>query len=529
MRMTAWHRGLLSLGLAVLSLGIGAAAGADRPPLVDAAKNTDGAAVRALLTQGADVNVPEADGTTALHWAGYRNDLETVDVLLRAGARVDATNDLGVTPLWTACENANPAIAERLLEAGADPNAALLSGETLLMTAARTGSADVVKLLLAKGADVNVKESAHGQTALMWAVAQRHPAVVEALLANGADVHARTDVWTEVVKTTLEVMNPAYVTDIQQGGYTPLLFAARVGDLASAKLLVAAGANVNDTAPYGTTALIVAAHSGHGDVAAYLLEKGADPNSILAGYTALHAALLHRDEELVAALLENGANPNSPLLKSTPTRRESVDFYYSPGFVGATPFWLAARFRSPKIMGLLVEHGADPQFVHYPTSFIGRQYGDSRTLLHEGPTTAVMAAAGIGGEAPIFEVERLARIAEGAPVAAQRREPDPVEMEALTLEAVKIAAERGVDVNGANTDGNTALHAAAARGYDTVVKYLVEKGARLDIKNEKGQTPLAAATAGSIVQSRPPSRFGRFPSGPKKTTIELLRSLGATD
>jgi ankyrin repeat protein len=525
MRTTALRRCLLVLGSAVLSLG----AGAVDLQLIDAAKSADSGAVRTLLKQGANVNASEADGTTALHWAGYRDDLETADLLIRAGAKVNAANDLGVTPLWTACENGSTGMAQKLLQAGADPNATLMSGETLLMTAARTGNADVAKLLLAKGANVNAKERAHGQMALMWAVAQRQPAVVEVLLGSGADVHARTNVWTEVAKTTLEVMNPAYVTDIQQGGYTPLLFAARMGDLASAKLLVAAGANVNDTAPYGTSALVVAAHSGHGELAAFLLEKGADPNSILAGYTALHAALLHKDEKLVAALLAGGANPNTPLLKSTPVRRESVDFYFSPGMVGASPLWLAARFRSPNIMALLMKHGADPQFVHHPTYFIGRNYGDSRALLHEGPTTAVMAAAGLGGENPIFFVDRLDRIAEGAPVESQRRELPAAEMEAITLEAVKMAADRGVDVNVANADGNTALHAAATRGYDSVVKYLVGKGARLDVMNKKGQTPLAAATAGTLAVSSPPSRFGQFPPGPKKTTIELLKSLGATE
>jgi ankyrin repeat protein len=526
MRTTALCRCLLVVGSAVLSLG----AGPVDLQLIDAVKNTDPSAVRALLKQGANVNASEADGTTALHWAGYRDDLDTADLLLRAGAKVNAANDLGVTPLWTACENGSTAMVQKLLQAGADPNAALMSGETLLMTAARTGNAEVVKLLVAKGANVNAKERAHGQTALMWAVAQRHPAVVEVLLAHGADVHARTNVWTEVVKTTLEVMNPAYVTDIQQGGYTPLLFAARVGDLASAKLLVAAGADINDTAPYGTTALVVAAHSGHGEVAQLLLEKGAEPNSILAGYTALHAALLHKDEKLVAALLAKGANPNTPLLKSTPTRRESIDFYFSPGMVGATPLWLAARFRSPKIMALLMERGADPQFVHHPTYFVGRDYGNTRALLHEGPSTVVMAAAGLGGESPIFSVNRLDRIAEGAPVDSQRREPlSAAEMEALTLEAVRLAAERGVDVNVANADGNTALHVVAARGYDSVVKYLVGKGARLDVKNKKGQTPLAAATTGPLAMSSPPSRFLPIPRGPKKSTIELLRSLGATE
>jgi ankyrin repeat protein len=396
------------------------------------------------------------------------------------------------------------------------------------MTAARTGNANVLKQLLAKGADVNAKERAHGQTALMWAVAQQHSDVVEALLAHGADVHARSNAWTQVVKTSLDVMNPAYVTDIQQGGYTPLLFAARVGDLASATLLVAAGADVNDTAPYGTSATVVAAHSGHGEVAAFLLEKGADPNAALAGYTALHAAILYKNEKLVGALLAHGANPNIPVLKSTPTRRDSIDFYLNPGFVGATPFWLAARFRTPKIMRLLAEHGADPLFVHHPTYFAGDLYGD-RKLVHEGDTTALMAAVGMGAEAPPVAVDRLSRIAEGAPVAAQRREPDPIELEALTLEAVKVAAELGVDVIVGNADGNTALHAVAARGYDSVVKFLVEKGARLHVTNRKGQSPLAAAMAGSMAASTGPGRFGRNRPGPKKSTVELLRELGATE
>ncbi|MBI2187188.1 MAG: ankyrin repeat domain-containing protein [Acidobacteria bacterium] len=525
MRATAL-RGCLFVLAAVVGLG----AGPVDLQLIDAAKNADPAAVRALLKQGANVNAAEADGTTALHWASYRDDLELADVLIRAGAKVNAANDLGVTALWTACENGSAAMTQELLQAGADAHATLMSGETLLMTAARSGNAEIVQLLASKGANVNAKERAHGQTALMWAVAQRHPAVVEALLAAGADVQARTNVWTEVVKTTLEVMNPAYVTDVQQGGYTPLLFAARVGDLASAKLLVASGADVNDIAPYGTSALVVAAHSGHGEVAQFLLEKGADPNSILAGYNALHAALLHKDEKLVAALLAKGANPNTPLLKSTPTRRESVDFYFSPGMVGASPLWLAARFRSPEIMAMLLERGADPQFVHHPTYFVGRNYGDSRTLLHEGPTTVVMAGAGLGGESPIFSVERYQRIAEGAPVDSQRRDPIPAaEMEAITLEAIRIAAERGVDVTVANADGTTALHAAAVRGYDSVVTYLVGKGAKLDVKNKKGQTPLAAATTGTLAMASPPSRFLPILPGPKKSTIELLRSLGATE
>ena len=227
------------------------------------------------------------------------------------------------------------------------------------MTAARVGAADVAGLLLAAGADADAA-GARSQTALMWAVAQRHPGVVEVLLDHGAAVDARSDVWTEVVKTTPEPWNPEYVTEVPQGGYTPLLFAARVGDLASARLLVEAGADVDDAPPYGTSATVVAAHSGHGDVAAYLLEQGADPNAAEAGYTALHAAILHQDAALVRALLDHGADPDAAVMTSTPVRRDAVDFYVHPSYVGATPFWLAARFGAPGIMHMLAERGANP-------------------------------------------------------------------------------------------------------------------------------------------------------------------------
>ena len=506
------------VGLAVCGLAAGAAA----QPVADAAKASDWDSVRGLLEQGADVSTPQGDGTTALHWASYWDDAEGAAALVRAGANVNAANDLGVTPLWTACENGSAAMVERLLQAGASPNAALLSGETLLMTAARTGNAEIVQQLLAKGADVNATERGRGQTALMWAVSQQHAAVVEALLSHGADVHARSAVWTEVVKTTLEPWNdPDYIIDVQQGGYTPLLFAARVGDLVSAKLLVAAGADADDTAAHGTSALVVAAHSGHGAVAAFLLEQGADPNAAGAGYTPLHAALLHKDEDLVGTLLVHGADPNAPLQTSTPTRRDSIDFYFHPSYVGATPFWLAARFGAPRIMYRLAEHGANPRFVHHPRYHRGAQSLSPNPLIEEGQTTALMAAVGLGGRAPLVAVERLARIAEAAPVGG-RRGPDVVEQEAVTLEAVRLAVEFGVDVNTANANGDTALHAAAARGYDTVIEVLAENGATLDVPNNEGQTPLTLAMRGS-------RRLGGRYAVPRQSTVDLLQALGATE
>ena len=501
------------IGIAVLAV-FGFAAVASAQPVAEAARTADWAAVRALVEQGADVTAPQGDGTTALHWAGYWDEGDMAALLLDAGADANAMTDLGVTPLWTACENGSAQMTRILLEVGADPNAALLSGETLLMTATHSGSAAVIEQLLAAGADVNTAEQGRGQTALMWAVAQRHPDVVEALLAHQPDVHARSDVRTEVGKTSPEPWNPDYIIDLLQGGYTPLLFAARVGDLDSARLLVAAGADVNDTAPYGTSATVVAAHSGHGELAAFLLEQGADPNAAGAGYTALHAAILHKDDHLVAALLVRGADPNVPVVRSTPVRRDSVDYYLHPSYVGATPFWLAARFSAPAIMRLLAEHGADPLVAHRPVYWDGQlAESDDRAEVREGDTTAVMAAAGLGGRAPLFAVDRLNRIAESAPVRSTRREPDPVEREAVTLEAVRVAAELGVDVNTANAVGETALHAVAARGYDTVIAYLVEQGARLDLTNQDNQTPLDVARARRADDS----------------TIALLQRLGANE
>jgi ankyrin len=434
--------------LAVFLIGAG---GRDVPPLIDAAKNADKDAVRALLQKKVDVNAAEADGTTALHWASYRDDVESADLLIRAGAKVNAANDLGATPLWTASLNGSGAMVRRLLQAGANPNAALLVGETPVMVASRSGKPEVVEQLLAKGANVNAR-AARGQTALMWAVAQKHADVVKVLLAHGADVHARSEVWSQVMAVPPHGLLE-YNRAIPHGGDTALMFAARVGDLTSAKLLVAAGANVNDADAWGVSATVLATHSGYGELVEFLLDHGADPNAAKAGFTALHAAIMRRAETVVSALLARGADPNARLQTWTPTRRASKDFNFAPELVGATPFWLAARFSEPSVMRLLLKHGADPLFVHhadYAVEAAGR-----RTQV----TTALMAATGMGGGMAWVQ-------------------PNRSEREALTLEAVKLAAELGVDVNAANTDGRTALDAATALKYADVVKFLVEKGAR---------------------------------------------------
>ena len=239
---------------------VGLAAGPDEQ-LMEAVRGGDTAVVRALVEQGVDVTTPEGDGATALHWAAYADDAETAELLIRAGAGVDATNDLGVTPLWVACTNGSAEMVARLLEADANPNIAPATGGTPLMRAVRTGNADAVELLLTAGADVNAREGSRGQNALMWAVTQRHATVARMLIERGADLEARTSVSRQLVLTCCQENN----TDgngsiwIEQGGFTPLLFAARLGDLDAARLLLAAGAHVDVATPGGTTALVVAA------------------------------------------------------------------------------------------------------------------------------------------------------------------------------------------------------------------------------------------------------------------------------
>jgi ankyrin repeat protein len=446
-------RTLLSLCVcAVLVTTPSQAAG--RPLLIEAAKSGDKDVLKSLLQKHADVNVTEADGTTALHWASYHDDLEAADLLIRAGAKVNAANDLGATPLWTACQNGSETIVRRLLAAGANPNAKLLLGETPLMVASRSGYPAIVEQLLAKGADPNTR-AARGQTALMWAVAQKHPDVVKVLLAHGADVHARSDAWTDVMAVTPHGYL-GYNRAIPHGNETPLLFAARAGDLESAKLLVAARANVNDTDAWGVSAAVLAAHSGFRDLVEFLLDHGADPNAAKAGFNALHEAVMRRDEQMATALLAHGADANARLETWTPTRRSSRDWNFEPELIGATPLWLAARFVEPNMIRVLLKYGADPLFVHHSD-----RVPDRFPFEHRKETlTAVMAAAGMGGGGPGWvELDRSKR-------------------EALALEAIKLLVDLGVDVNAANTDGRTALDSARALKFESVVAFLQQKGAK---------------------------------------------------
>lgn len=447
------RRTLTRLAAAAILLIPAAAFAELRGPLSDAVWRGDREAVRRLLAKKVDVNATDGDRGTALHWASYRDDVETAELLLRAGAKVDAANDLGATALWAASQNGSRVMVKRLLGAGADPNLALASGETPLMVASRAGSVDVVTQLVAAGAKVNVAAT-RGQTALMWAVAQKHPEVVERLIAAGADVHARSAVWNLVMAVSPHGMLQ-YNKAIPHGADTALLFAARVGDLASAKLLVAAGANVNDRDAWGVSATAMAAHAGFTEIVELLLAKGADPNVTDPGFTALHAAILRRNDRMVKALLDHGANPNEPVGFWTPTRRSSRDWNFNPEFVGATPFWLAARATAPAIMRMLADKGANPTSVHH----VEYHAGDP-PVPRSQTTTPLMAAVGMGGGFVWIQPERADR-------------------ERLALESVRLALELGADINQANDDGRTALDAANQLRYTSVAEYLTGQGGRL--------------------------------------------------
>jgi len=430
--------------VALLFAGLGVSA--REVSLIDAVKSGDATTVRALLAKKADVNAPERDGTTALHWAVNRDDLQAVDLLIRAGANVRAANRYGVTPLQLACTNGSVAVAERLLKAGADPNTSMPDGETVLMTAARTGTAGLVKALVAAGADVNARERSKGQTPLMWAAAENNAAAVRALLELGADARARS----------------------KNGSFTPFLFAVRGGHIDAAKALLDGGVPVEESLTDGTSALVLAVINAHYELAASLLERGANPNADAQGWTALHQVAWSRRHnagfnlpgpvatgnldslDLVRRLVKAGADVNAR------QKREPKDGNRNQqNRIGATPFLLAAKSDDVPLMRLLLDLGADPK------------------LMTVNGTTPLMVAAGVGiwapGENPGSHDEALA--------------------------AVKLALEVGAgDVNAIDGNGDTALHGAVYRGGAVeVIQLLADRGARLDVVNKKGWMPVTAA------------------------------------
>jgi ankyrin repeat protein len=553
---------------------------AGKSDVADAVMKRDKAGLRTLLQQKADVNAIQIDGATALHWAVYNNDVETLDALIGAGAKIDIKNREGVTPLQMASQFGDAKIVDKLLKAGADPKQRGPAGETMLMLAARSGSADSVTTLIAAGADVNAREPLRGTTALMWAVEQKHPETVKALLDGKADLAlksggaglprnymanrvnaARVEAAVKVRKEASE-NNRTYEEQLQVdiangsvtgvrgaggngfggfnrnqqqgaqgnaaggqeqgaqpaagqqaagqggrggggrgqgrgqrggaggaqaarngaggaaataeeddtdvivaglvgtggGGLTPMVVAAREGDLESSKLLLAAGADVNQTTEYGWTPLLTATNNRHYKLSQFLIEHGADVNKANKGsWTPLYLATDNRNIEggdfpvpkpdidhieYIKFLLDHGANPNIPAKDNTLTRTIFTMQWFLED--GATPFIRAAQSADLELMKLLVAHGANPM---------------AKTNHND---TALTAASGVGW-------------VEGVTYEHSYKE---------NIETVKYLLDLGLDANAANNDGRTSLMLAAAKGRPEVIQLLVDHGAKLDTRDK---------------------------------------------
>ena len=443
------------------------------------------------------------DGTSDLHLAVRAGDRTATERLIRSGADVNGANRYGVTPLSLAARNGNAELIDVLLKAGASVKTAesgLPEGQTLLMLAARTGDVDSLKRLLAAGSDVNARETRTGTTALVWAATSNHAAAVRMLAESGADVNTQSKVTAYphtqngVLLTGLEE-GVSYVgqTVLPRGGWSAVMYAAREGAVDAARALASAGADLNLLDPEGTSALVIAIINGHYDVAAVLVEKGADPNlADIKGMTPLYAAVdmhtiagtfgrpypphavIEGSVGAIKMLLAGGANPNARL--KGPILKRVYDAGDNRLGEGATPFMRAARKCDVEVMKILLDAGADPK--------LAQKSGNSPLMLAAG-------AVSTGGD----EAERVT--------------------EEQAIAAIRMGIGAGLDVNEVNANGDTVVHTAAttAGGLRSLIRFLAESGARLDVKNKAGRTPLDAA-----LRARQPN----------ETTIALLRELTGT-
>ena len=467
------------------------AAGSDA---ADAAQRKDALALRALLGKKVNVNAPQADGTTALHWAAHYSDTETVTLLLKAGANPSVTNRFGASPLSEAALSGNTELMKALLDAGADAKTtSTLDGETVLMAAARSGNLEAVRLLLDRGADVNARERYKGQTALMWAAAERHAPIVKLLLERGADWKVRSfDRETRPPKLSAA----SSISPIPRGGFTALMFAAREGDLESVRIMLDAGVDINFGDVDNVTPLVAAIMNKQYTLATFLIDRGADVNVIDAGgRTALYAMIDIRNEDwtampnrttddpvptldVVKALLDHGARLDVPLTRPL-TVRSGMDFGDNTLGAGATPLMRAARAGDHTVIRLLLEKGAN-----------------ARATTKQG-SDALMFAAGIG-----------------------YRDKNTRGSESDALESVKVLMAAGLDIRQTNTGGENTLHGAALRGADTIVQFLLDQGMDVNATSKQGYTPLDVALGKTIV--------GQLPV-PHDSTVALIKKAGGQE
>jgi ankyrin repeat protein len=512
-----WVRGFALAGL----LASPAMASPQGDRLIAAARDGIDSELAAVLAKPVDVNEVDDTGATALAWAAMRNNSAQVARLLKARANPNITDVNGVSPLMLAIDGNHVESVRLLLAAGADPNLARTNGETPLMSAVRIGSPDIVRQLLARKADVNAREKNFNQTALMWAAGR--PGIARLLLDNGADVKAVTKVWTTTTVNYTPVVSTIGNTGIpwnfegeysgQSGGVSALVFAAQKGDGETVKMLLDAGADVNQPSADGTTALLASLYkfvpnSTMQDrnqrgvfgglnfapdfaMANLLLDRGAKPNvADRAGYTPLHGAVLgmlkfnRRGEitigfegdkrnqpnapppkppeneaqglAMVKRLLDAGANTNAATRETTPGPLGAVKV--NPAPAGSTPYHLAGRASSAKLTLLMAAHGANPNQLrkdgHTPFSIA--------LMTNDLPTVQAMAAHGADLKLRYDPSDKI---------------PDPVESKAEIRK------------------GETALHIAAISGSNYLIAFLAERGVPLDARNDHGETALDLADA----------------------------------
>lgn len=464
-------------------------------PLVDAADEGDVQTALALLADGADATAISEDGTTALHWAAYHDAVELARALIEAGADPNVGNDYGSLPLAEAAAIGNPEMIRLLIEAGADVTAANPDGQTALMVVARSNKLEAAELLIEAGADVNRAETWRGQTPLMWAAAQSQPAMIRLLLEHGAepDVRAFANEWPRQVSAESRRMyRPT-------GGLTPLLFAAREGCADCIAALLDGGADPDFANPKNLTPLVMAIDNAHMDAAKVLIEGGANVDKWdWWGRTPLWAAVdqhavpaggradrMTPDDslpgEIIDMLLAAGANPDLQL-KLPPPYRSIVDDRGCDSMLttGMTALLLAAKTFDVGAMVPLLEAGAN------------------YNLPNQDGVLPIMAAAGLGSSSCDPR-----GYGPGIP------HYETADVQQASIAALQALLDAGADVNaqgpavtgpgsrfGGRRAGQTALHGAVTWGWNDVVSFLVEQGARIDLADANGRTPYDLAVGG---------------------------------